>query len=79
MFGLEKQKKKKFEEFVFPLEDDLKNAKKHQELKKAVEARIQSLKETLRIGEDKEHYDQFGALLHGYTSLLKVISRFSPK
>ena len=79
MFGLEKQKKKKFEGFVFPLEEDLKNAKKHQELKKVVETRIQRIKEVLRIGEDKENYDQFGALLHGYTSLLKVMSRFSPK
>lgn len=80
MFGLEKQKKKKgFEEFVFPLEDDLKNKKKHLELKKAVEAKLQKIKEALRSGEDKENYDQFGSLLHGYTSLLKVMSRFSPK
>jgi Family of unknown function (DUF5398) len=79
MFGLEKQKKKKLEDFVFELESELKTAKKHQEIKKRVEERIQSIKEVLRSGENKEEFDKFGALLHGYTSLLKVLSRFSPK
>jgi len=78
MFGLEKQKKKKqAEEFVFELEKDLKIAKKHKELKKKVEDRIQQIKEVLRSGENKDEFDKFGALLHGYTSLLKVMSRFS--
>lgn len=81
MFGLEDQKKKKkqIEEFVFELENELKNAKKHQEIKQRVESRIQKIKEILRSGENKEEFDQFGALLHGYTSLLKVMSRFTPK
>jgi hypothetical protein len=34
MFGLENQKKKKQEDFVFELEKELKTAKKHQEIKK---------------------------------------------
>ena len=77
MFGLEKQKKKtKIEEFVFDLEKDLKTGKKYRELKKRVEERIQSIKELLRTGENKEDFDKYGALLHGYTSLLKVIMRF---
>lgn len=80
MFGLEDQKKKKKSaEFVFDLETELKNAKKHQEIKKAVEARIQKVKEVLRGGENKEEFDQFGLLLHGYTSLLKVMARFIAK
>jgi len=80
MFGLEDQKKKKqVEEFVFDLEHELKTAKKHQEIKKRVESRIQQIKELLRGGEDKDEFDKFGVLLHGYTSLLKVMSRFSPK
>lgn len=78
MFGLENQKKKKqAEDFVFDLEKDFKNSKKHNELKKKVEDRIQEIKEILRSGENKEEFDKFGALLHGYTSLLKVMARFS--
>lgn len=79
MFGLEDQKKKKkaTEEFVFELEQDLKVSKKHKEIKKKVEARIQRIKEILRAGENKNDFDKFGAVLHGYTSLLKVMARFS--
>ncbi len=79
MFGLEDKKKKKLEEFVFDLEKELKIAKKHQEIKAKVEQRIQEIKRILRSGEEKEEFDDFGVLLHGYTSLLKVMSRFSPK
>lgn len=79
MFGLEDQKKKKAGDFVFELEQDLRQAKKHQEIKKKVESRIQKVKEVLRSGENKEEFDKFGVLLHGYTSLLKVISRFAAK
>lgn len=79
MFGLEDQKKKKnTDEFIFDLEKELKTVKRHQEMKKKVESRIQAVKDVLRKGENKEEFDQFGALLHGYTSLLKVMSRFKP-
>jgi len=78
MFGLEDQKKKKkTEEFVFELEQDLKIGKKHKELKKKIEDRIQGIKEVLRDGGDKDEFDKFGTLLHGYTSLLKVMGRFT--
>jgi hypothetical protein len=78
MFGLEDQKKKKkAEEFVFELEKDLKVSKKQKELKSKVEDRIQAIKEVLRSGENKDEFDKFGALLHGYTSLLKVMARFN--
>jgi hypothetical protein len=80
MFGLEDQKKKKkADEFVFELEKELKNSQQHKELKEKVEERIQHIKEILRTGENQDEFDQFGVLLHGYTSLLKVISRFNPK
>jgi hypothetical protein len=81
MFGLEgdKKSKKKTEEFVFELEKDLKSLGKHQEYKKKVDSRIQQIKELLRSGESKADFDTLGILLHGYTSLLKVMSRFSPK
>ncbi len=80
MFGLEKQKKKKpTGEFVFELENELKDSKKHKELRQRVEARIQQIKEVLRSGDDQEEFDRFGLLLHGYNSLLKVMARFTAK
>lgn len=76
MFGLESQKKKKkIEPFVFELEKELKDPKTHKELKQKVENRIQEIKSTLKSGENKEDFDKFGVLLHGYTSLLKVMAR----
>jgi len=80
MFGLEDQKKKKkVDEFVFELEEELKDVTKHRQIKKKVEERIQAIKNILRKGDNKEEFDQFGVLLHGYTSLIKVMSRFTPK
>lgn len=80
MFGLENQrKKKKFEEFVFDLEKEFLVQKKHKEIKARIESQIQKIKETLRAGENKEEFDKFGILLQGYTSVLKVMSRFNPK
>ncbi len=75
MFGLEDQKKKKKNEFIFDLEIDLKDPKKLQETKNLIEERIQKLKTYLRAGEDKELFNQLGTLLLGYTSLLKVLTR----
>lgn len=80
MFGLEGHKKKKnVEEFVFDLEYDLKNPEKRLEIKKKVEQRLQQVKDILRSGESKEEFDQCGLMLHGYSSLLKIISRFALK
>ena len=75
MFGLEDQKNKKPEPFVFELESELKDAKKYREIKQKIEGRIQKIKAQLKSGESKDEFDQFGVLLHGYTSLLKVIAR----
>ena len=80
MFGLENQKKKKkADEFIFDLEKELMTQKMHREIKQKIEDRIQKIKEVLRVGDNKEEFDQFGVLLHGYTSLLKVFSRINPK
>lgn len=75
MFGLESQKKKKPEAFVFDLENDLNDHKKGRAMKEKIEKRIQEVKSILKSGENKEEFDQLGILLHGYTSLLKVIAR----
>lgn len=80
MFGLEDQKKKKtVKPFVFDLEKELKDKQKLKELRQLIEERIQDIKKVLRGGENPEEFDQFGVLLHGYTSFLKVISRSSEK
>lgn len=79
MFGLENQKKKKGSEFVFDLEKQLAANQSNKELKGKIEARIQTIKEILRSGDSKEEFDQFGVLLHGYTALLKIIARVTPK
>lgn len=79
MFGLEKQKKKKTEEFIFELEKELKSYQTHQDYKKRVEEKIQDIRVVLRKGDNKDEFDKFGVLLHGYTSLLKVMSRLMPK
>lgn len=80
MFGLEEGKsKKKPEEFIFDLESELKSQKKHKEIIALVEKRIQQIKEVLRGGGKKENFDKYGVLLHGYTALLKVTARITPK
>lgn len=79
MFGLEDQKKKKAADFVFELETDFKNSRRRAEIKKHVETKVQKIKDVLRGGENKDEFDKFGLLLHGYTSLLKVMARSAPK
>lgn len=80
MFGLEGQKKKKKARgFEFELEKELLDATKHKEIKARIEDRIQVIKKLLRDGENKKEFERFGLILHGYTSLLKVFSRFNPK
>ncbi len=75
MFGLENKKKYPKEEFLFELEKELQGPTKYRELLERIEKRIQHIKESLRSGEGQENFQRFGVLLHGYTSLLKVISR----
>jgi hypothetical protein len=79
MFGMESQKNKKDGDFIFELEKEFKNGKLHNDLRDKIDTRIQVIKEVLRSGENKDEFDSYGVLLHGYTALLKVMSRFSPK
>lgn len=76
MFGLEQNKKKKSEDdFTFDLEKNMTSLNRQREFKKSVEEKVLKIKQVLRSGENKEQFDQFGELLHGYASLLKVIGR----
>ncbi len=77
MFGLEKKPRQLFE---FDLEGDLKkNVEKKKALVGSVEEKIQQIKSFLRSGTNTEDFDQYGVLLHGYSALLKVIQRITPK
>ncbi len=77
MFGLEKKTKALFE---FDLEKELKqDPAKVQKLLKETEAKIQELKNRLRQGSSSKDYDEYGALLHGYSALLRVLNRVSKK
>ena len=78
MFGLEKQDKQEKKGFIFELERELSDPKKREEIKKRVDARVQEIKEVLRKGESKKEFERLGLILHGYTSLVQVISRFTP-
>ena len=76
MFGLKDNSKKPGDEFHFELEQELNDPKKHKALVKKVESKIQDLKKVLRDGEDKKDFERLALVLHGYTALLKVFSRF---
>ncbi|NGX57945.1 MAG: hypothetical protein K940chlam3_00846 [Chlamydiae bacterium] len=77
MFGLEGDKKGS--DFVFDLETEVKDPSIGHKLKDKVTARTKEVKDILRSGDNKEQFDQFGVLLHGYTSLKKVMARVSKK
>ncbi len=77
MFGLDKKSKALFE---FDLEKELKDdPSKAQKVLKDVEAKIQELKNLLRQGASSQDYDKYGALLHGYAALQRVLTRLSKK
>jgi len=73
MFGLGKENKD--EEFVFDFEVDMKDPSLSRNLKEKVVQRTKEVKDILRSGQNKEEFDNFGILLHGYTSLQKVMAR----
>lgn len=77
MFGLEKKSKALFE---FDLEKELQDdPAKAQKMLKDVESKIQELKTILRQGTAAKDYDNYGALLHGYAALQRVLTRLSKK
>ncbi|HEY4831984.1 MAG TPA: DUF5398 family protein [Waddliaceae bacterium] len=80
MFGLEDQKKKKKGAgFVFELEKELNDRRKSKEIQQRIEKRVQEIKAILHEGENKKEFERLGLILHGYTSLQKVMSRFATK
>jgi len=77
MYGLEK---KPLAAMEFDLEKDLKkDPAKIQALLKSTEHKIQEIKGWLREGSKGAEFDHLGALLHGYTSLQRVLNRLAHK
>ncbi len=77
MYGLEKSKNTAFET---DLEKDLKkDPTKAQAKLKEVEGKIQELKGLLKNGAKGPEADQLGAMLQGYTALLKVLNKITHK
>jgi hypothetical protein len=77
MFGLEKNKKAAL--FEFELEKDLQDEKKYKVLKDRVEKHIQDIKNKIREGANSEEFEKLGVLLHGYSALLKVLTRMKKR
>lgn len=78
MFGLQGDKSKG-KEFVFDLEAEIKDPSKGRNLKEEASQRVKEVKDILRNGKNKEQFNKLGVLLHGYTSLQKVMARVSKK
>lgn len=78
MFGLGKEREE-MGEATFDLEKDLRNLQKKRELQQTVQERMLQIKALLRLGLEKEEFNEFGYLLHGYAALLKVVARFGAK
>lgn len=77
MYGLEKPKNAAFET---DLEKDLKKDPAQAQAKiKEVEAKIQELKGFVKEGSKGAELDSLGAMLHGYSALLKVLNKITQK
>lgn len=73
MYGLEK---KGGEKFLFDLEKEIKeNPTRKKELLQNAEKQALEIKKLLREGANEKEFDRLGILLHGYTSLQKVLKK----
>lgn len=74
MLGKEKDQGPK--KFLFNLEMEIKdNPHQGKELLEKAEKSIQQIKNALRTGASEEEFDHLGVLLHGFTSLQKVLKK----
>lgn len=64
---------------VFDLELEMTNPNKAQEMKMAVQEKVQQLQNSLREGSDKEQFEKQQTLLAGYLALQKVLGRINRK
>ena len=75
MYGLEKEDQR-HKKFVFDLEKEIReNPSRGKKIQENVEEQITALKKQLREGAKEKESDQLGVLLHGYTSLQRVLRK----
>jgi hypothetical protein len=75
MFGLEKEKRKKFSfDLEKEIEEKPENGKKY--IEKA-EARILEIKKQLREGATEAQFDELDILLNGYGALQKTLKKIA--
>ena len=73
MYGLEKQPDKRF---TFDLEKEIKaKPNRWTEIIQAAEKNVAEIKKLLREGANEKDFHLLGTLLHGYTSLQKVLRK----
>lgn len=78
MFGLEKKEKK--EKFQFDLEEEIaQDPKRANKIMKTAQDQIEELKKLLRSGLSEEEFEEYGILLHGYSTLNRVIKRITKR
>ena len=74
MYGLEKDEPKG--KFAFDLEKELKKDPGHaKKVLEDVEKKIHEIKASLREGANEKEFEKLGVILHGYTSLQKVLKK----
>ena len=71
MFGLERDTEQV--DFSYDLEKDLSDPKKSKIIHDDVKKRISEIKGILHKGENEKLFDKYGILLHGYSSLKRVM------
>jgi hypothetical protein len=74
MFGLERNTEEV--DFSYDLEKDLANPESTKQIREDVDARIKEIKDVMRKGKkEKDIFNTYGILLHGYVSMKKVMER----
>lgn len=73
-----KKTEQKKKDLVFDLEKEIVcDPSNYNTLKEKIQKRVQQLKTALRSGVEKDNFDRYGLLLHGFVSLKKVLERVS--
>jgi hypothetical protein len=80
MFGIKKGSSQDSKDnYLFDLELELKEPGQMRAKKEQIETRIAQLKALLRVGGEKQIFDQAQTLLHAYLAIQKVFERVNRK
>ncbi len=75
MFGLEKKKKNLNTKLFFDLEKDLEDENKYKSYIQSTEKHLLEIKDHIRKGSKTEDFEKLGIMLHGYSALLKILTK----